>query len=417
MARTATQFYGALSLALGAALAGGGPARAEPAEAAVRAVVTADNHLGFELYRRLAEKPGNVVMSPHSIATAVGIALAGARGETGKEMAAALRFDLPAGDLADARRQLDATLNRESASGGALVQVATALHLTRLGYLVDPAFKQFLTDRYGAQIFEGSDLSAINGWVKQRTNGRIEQILTKLEPYSVCVLLNAIYFKGTWDERFDKRATHPEDFHLATGDVVQATTMRQQGYFQVLRAHAYDAIRLPYRRGGLAMVIVVPARGDGLGELEAGLDAQSAELIFAGLAHASREKLDLSLPSFKVELGADLISPLQNLGVKLAFDRDRADFSGITGSTKESDRIHISQIQHRAFVDVNEDGTEAAAATAVEFAARAAPGLPAAFKIDRPFLYFIVDEASDAILFVGRIKDPRNGAAPDADRR
>jgi serpin B len=204
---------------------------------------------------------------------------------------------------------------------------------------------------------------------------------------------------------------------LATGDVVQATTMRQQGYFQVLRAHAYDAIRLPYRRGGLAMVIVVPARGDGLGELEAGLDAQSAELIFAGLAHASREKLDLSLPSFKVELGADLISPFQNLGVKLAFDRDRADFSGITGSTKESDRIHISQIQHRAFVDVNEDGTEAAAATAVEFAARAAPGLPAAFKIDRPFLYFIVDEASDAILFVGRIKDPRNGAAPDADRR
>jgi serpin B len=277
-----------------------------------------------------------------------------------------------------------------------------------LGHLVTPAFRQAIARQYGAQVFEGSDLGAINGWVKQNTNGRIEKILTKLDPYSVCVLLNAIYFKGAWSERFDKRSTQPADFYLASGDVIQVPTMRQHDYFRVLRAHTYDAIRLPYRKSSLGMIVIVPARSGGLNEIEAGLDTQFASTVMAGIAGSPLAKVDLGLPSFKVELGVDLIAPFQDLGVKLAFDRDHADFTGITDSHKEEDRIHISQIQHRAFIDVNEDGTEAAAATAVEFAARAAPGPQTTLKIDRPFLFMIADEASGAILFVGRVTDPRS---------
>ena len=412
MIASVRQMQRLFGLALGAAMLCPGVVCSQPATQTASPVIAADNRLGLELYRRLAEKPGNIVVSPHSIATAMAMAHAGARGETAKEMDAVLHIDLPANQIADTYRALTATLNSEAAAGGPLVQVSNALHLTRFGEYVAPGFKQFLADRFAAEVFAGSDLAAINGWVKQRTNGRIEKILTKLDPNSVCVILNAIYFKGTWLERFNVRNTRPDDFHLASGESIQVPSMHQSGYFQVVRAQSYDAIRLRYSKSSLAMIVVVPTRIDGLSEMEAALDTQSTAAMFAQLAGASTGKVDLSLPRFKIEFGADLIPQFQNLGMQLAFNPDRADFTGITESTDERKRIHISQIQHRAFIDVNEDGTEAAAATAVEFAARAAPGQPTVFKVDRPFLYFIADETSGAILFIGRVMDPRGNEAP-----
>lgn len=411
MNASVTHLHRVIGLALGMVMLCSGPARVEPAIQTSNTVAAAGNRLGLELYRRLAEKPGNLVVSPYSVATAMAMAQAGARGATEKEMAAVLHISLPASQLADSYRALTETLNREATAGGPLVQVSNALHLTRFGEFVAPGFKQFLADRFAAEVFTGSDLGAINGWVKQRTNGRIERILTKLDPNSVCVLLNAIYFKGAWLERFNTRDTRADAFHLAGGEVIQVPSMHQNGYFQVVRTQGYDAIRLRYRKSGLAMIVVVPTRIDGLGELEARLDPQSTAALLAQLVAASTGKVELSLPRFKVEFGADLIPLFQSFGMQLAFNPDRADFTGITESTEEKKRIHISQIQHRAFIDVNEDGTEAAAATAVEFALRAGPGQPTVFKVDRPFLYFIADEASGAILFIGRVMDPRGADA------
>jgi serpin B len=411
MTSSVNQVSRAFGLALAFVILCSGPARVEPVDQTVGVVVTGDNRLGFELYRRLAAKPGNIVVSPHSIATAMAMAFSGARGETEKQMAAVLHVGLPVNELAGAHLRLNEGLNRKAAEDGPQVQVTNALHLTRYGDLIAPAFRQLIAARFGAELFEGSDLAKINGWVKQRTNGRIEQILTKLDPNSVCVLLNAVYFKGAWEEPFDKSATRPDLFHLATGADVEVPTMHRLGYFQVLRAHSYDAIRLRYRKSGLAMILIVSARSNAVGDLEAGLDDQSLAAILAGLARAPSQKVDLSLPSFKIEFGADLIPPFEGLGMKLPFDRNRADFSGMTGSAEESKRLHISQIQHRAVIDVNEAGTEAVASTAVEFAKRAAPGHPAVFKVDRPFLYLVADETSGAILFIGRVMDPRATAA------
>jgi serine protease inhibitor len=400
----------AAALALAVVSVRSEPARAQPADQAVGVVVAGDNRLGLELYRRLAAKPGNIVVSPHSVATAMAMAFAGARGGTEKEMAAVLHIGLPADAQADAYRRLNAGLNVKAAEDGPQLQVANALHLTRHGDLIAPAFRRLMHERFGAELFEGSDLVKINSWVKQKTKGRIERILTRLDPNSVCVLLNAVYFKGAWEQPFDKSATRPEPFHLATGAVVDVPTMHKLGYFQLLHARSYDAIRLRYYKSSLAMIVIVAAAGNSVTDLQAGLNTQFIAAIFSGLAGERSQKVDLSLPSFKSEFGADLIPPFQALGMKLAFDRDRADFSGMTGSSEESKRLHISQVQHRAFIDVNETGTEAAAATAVEIAKRAAPGKPAVFKVDRPFLYLIADASSGAILFIGRVMDPR--AAP-----
>jgi len=291
------------------------------------------------------------------------------------------------------------------------LNVANALHLAGLGYMVRPAFRKLLADQYGAQIFEGSDLAAVNGWVKQNTNGRIDKILTQLDPNSVCILVNAIYFQGTWATRFNKRSTRAADFYLGSGDVVQVPTMHEQGDFQVLRTPNYDAIRLPYQKSSVGMILIMPARSAGLEQLETGLDAPTAAAISADLLKVAPARIDLSLPRFTVETGADLIPALRLLGVKLAFDLERADFSGITDGSRKEDRIAISQIQHRAYISVNEDGTEAAAATAIGFAAGAAQAPPTVFNIDRPFVFLIADEASGAILFIGRVADPRQAAA------
>jgi serpin B len=184
--------------------------------------------------------------------------------------------------------------------------------------------------------------------------------------------------------------------------------MRQQDAYQFLKTQDYQAIRLPYRNSGIAMSLIVPIGAGGIGMMDRALDVQAPNILSA-LARAPRTTVDLSLPLFKTEFRADLVPLFQALGMTLAFDRDRADFSGMTGRIEESKRLHISHAEHRAFIDVNEAGTEAGASTAVEIAKRARPAQ--VLKIDRPFLYLIADEASGAILFVGRVMDPRAPAA------
>jgi serine protease inhibitor len=367
-------------------------------------LVKAYNQSGLELFGKLSAKPGNLVISPYSVGTAMAMALAGARGETQTEMAHALKQSLTGAALADANQRLGAVLAGDSAEQNAKVAIANALHLTGSAAMVADSYKQLLKEKFAAELFSGSDLAAINDWVSRKTNGKIKTILSRLDPHSVCVILNAIYFKGTWATAFDKDRTAPAAFHLSKSETVEVPTMRRLGKLRSLSTPDVDAVALPYTGGRLTMIILLPKRLAERGRAAIGMDGSAVAATMAKLRNEQPKPLGLTMPKFKMDFAADLIPPLRQLGMMLAFDGERADFSGITGTPKT--RIHISQIRHKAFIDVNEAGTEAAAATAVESAARSFRSHDV-LHIDHPFVYLIADEKSGAILFMGRMTDPR----------
>lgn len=354
------------------------------AEQPADSLVKSYNRSGLELFGKLAVQPGNLVISPFSIGVAMTMARAGARADTNAEMASVLKQELPRAALGEASQQLTAAVTKRGDGEDASIQLANALHLTKFGDLVAPSYKALLAEKFDAELFSGSDLAAINDWVKQRTHGKIERILSKLDPYSVCVLLNAVYFKSNWAAPFLASVTAPGEFRLSERESVEVPMMRQSGYFRILRAHTFDAIELPYQGDKLSMIVLLPMRLTDNGRVAIGFDNRTVTAVLDGLAKTRPNYVELHMPKFKTEFGANLIPAFSDLGMALAFDQDHADFRGITESDKEEDRIHISQIQHKAFIDVNEAGAEAAAATAVEFAAR-----------------------SGAILFAGRLSDPR----------
>ena len=381
------------------------PARAEEASAGL---ARSYNRAGLALFAKLAAAPGNLVISPYGIGAAMAMAHAGAHGETALQMARVLDYTLDRQMIPAADRQLTAALTQRPADTGVTIRIANALHLTRFGDRVAPSYKQLLSGPFGAELFSGSDLAAINDWVKRKTDGKIDSILSRLDPNSVCVILNAIYFKGAWAAPFNAKSTRPGDFHLSQDETVQVPMMRHNGRYRILHAPSFDAIAMPYKGGGLSMIVVLPKRVAARGQVAIGIDGKAADALIHDVAAAPPENVALSMPKFKTAFAADLIPPFKGLGMTLPFDSNRADFSGITGSIKEADRIHISQIRHKTFIDVDEAGTEAAAATAVEFGLRSAAPPAKAVHIDRPFLYLIADKASGAILFVGRVSDPRS---------
>ena len=365
------------------------------------------NRLGFDLFEQLTGRPGNLVFSPYSVGTAMAMALSGARGETQAQMAHVLKQDLSAAAIADANQRLTALVTKRAPQEDTKIAVANALHLTTHGAVVAESYKRLLADKFDAELFSGSDLAAINNWVMQKTDGKIVEILERLDPNSVCVLLDAIHFMGPWAHPFNKRSTAPGPFRYSTGETFDVPMMRQTGTYRILRAHTFDAIALPYSGNRLSMIILLPMRHAGPGEAAISLTDKTIEAVLTGIRGTSPEPVRLSMPKFKTELAANLVPVFESLGMTLAFDENRADFSGITESTKEEDRVHISQAQHKTFIDVNEDGTEAAAATAVEIAKRAVPPPSTSIEVDRPFLYLIADETAGLVLFIGRMSDPR----------
>lgn len=368
---------------------------------------------GYALFEKLAGKSGNAVISPYSIGSAMTMATAGARGKTADEMVEAMH--LPAGpqELGDLAEALDKAIgeqagDEEAADEKLELSLANALHLTRNGDTIAESYQELLKTKFGAEIFTGSDLDTVNGWVADKTHGRIKDILTQLDPLSVCVLLNAVYFKAGWAYPFRSGSTAPADFHLSAQETVQVPTMKATASLRVIRKPEFDAISLPYKGKRFAFVVIQPKQApETAGEVDLELTHDRLAGIVGELNAASTARLELTMPKFKTEYDADLVPPFGELGMKRPFERDTADFSGMLDSTEEADRIHISQIRHKAFIEVDENGTEAAAATAVVFATRALPAPPLPFAIDRPFLYLIVDTDTGAVLFLGRVSDPR----------
>ncbi len=257
--------------------------------------------------------------------------------------------------------------------------------------------------------FRNAGLDDVNAWVNRKTEGKIDRILDRLDPNAALVLIDAVYFKAAWASPFRASATSEADFSLSASAKAKVPTMHQRGYFPVVAQPGLKAIRLPYSIKALSMVVVVPDAVDGATALAQRLDAPALAQLLAALAAQTVAYTDLALPRFKTSFRAQLAEPFRQLGMKQAFDLGLADFSGITGRPKEAAPLAIDEIVHRAVIDVTEKGTEAAAATAIAIVAASMPPKSQPFTVDRPFLFFIADDATGAILFAGRISDPRKG--------
>ncbi|MCG6858929.1 MAG: serpin family protein [Salaquimonas sp.] len=368
-------------------------------------LVRAYNHTGLALFEKLAAQKGNIFISPYSIGSAMAMAASGARGQTAREMAKVLDYPVPVTELGPLAEALGLRLTMRADDEDAAITTANALHLTQGGDSVLPAYRDMVHEKFGAEIFTGSDLATVNGWVDEKTNGKIREILTQLSRNSVCVLLNAVYFKAGWATAFNAKSTRPDDFHLSADETVQVDTMHATVVAARLKTDTFDAALLPYKGGKLAMVAVRSARPDF--NLTFPLTETAVRKFLTGLFKAEPERLVLAMPKFSFEYGANLVPLFKAIGLELPFDDAKADFSGIVPVDKETDRIHISQIAHKAFIEVDEEGTEAAAGTAVEFSVRSVAPPSAEFRLDRPFVFMIVDRPTGAVLFMGRVSDPR----------
>ena len=374
-------------------------------------LVEGNSAFAFDLYHAIGEQDGNLFYSPYSISVALAMTYAGAGGETERQMADALRFRLPQDRLHPALNALDQELASRGKDGeGFTLNIANAIW-GQEGYEFIADFLDVLALNYGAGMRLVNFVKAaeesretINNWVAERTEDRIIDLIPPdgVSGLTRLVLTNAIYFKAAWATPFLDGATRPGAFHLLDGEVTQTPMMTQTSHFGYARGDGYEAIDLPYKGEQMSMTILMPDKGE-FDSFEAAMDANYVGGILKNL---QGERLDLTMPLFKFESQISLNKALVAMGMPDAFDGAMADFSGMNGLKCESDPLCllITDVFHKAFVAVDEEGTEAAAATGVVVGIESAPPQ---VVIDRPFIFVIRDVETGAILFVGRVIDPR----------
>jgi serpin B len=350
------------------------------------AVAEGNTAFAFDLYGQLKNKPGNIFFSPYSVSTALAMTYAGARGDTEKQMAHALHFPSDQNRVhsgfAEAQRQL------AEAEKGIELNVANALWAQK-GHPFLPAFLGIATGSYKASIKQADfkteaepARNEINGWVAHQTNDRIRDILPphSLNDLTRLVLVNAIYFKGAWSAPYDKAATSDQPFTLSAGKQVKVPLMHHFDQVKYMEEeNDFQAVELPYGKGEFSMVILLPREANGCAQLEAKL---TPALLSRALSKMSKQKVDIFLPRFKLESELGLNNTLSAMGMKDAFSFNKADFSGMDGTRL----LYITGVFHKAWGEVNEEGTEAAAATAVAVGMRALsmkpPPPPPVFRAD-----------------------------------
>lgn len=376
---------------------------------AVKAAAEANNAFALALYQQLAESEGNLFYSPYSIYTALMMTYAGAAGQTAEQMKQALEITVPEGEAHAALNALNLTLKNNSMFDGAPVfsfNVANQLWGQR-DFAFNEQFLNTLSAYYDANLktvdFRDSEnaRALINLWVAAQTNDKIKDLIPEgvLNALTRLVLTNAVYFKAAWMNQFDPANTAPGTFTLSDGSQVDVPMMRAQRSMQAFVDEQFAVVELPYVGGRYSMALVMPAQG-GLAEFESSLDAERLNEILGSLSTAS---VTLSLPKFKLESSFGLSEAMKTLGMTDAFTPGLADFSGMEGTRN----LYISDLLHKAYVDVNEEGTEAAAATAVVVGMTSMPAESYTIDFDRPFLFLIRDIQTNAILFMGRMADPR----------
>ena len=382
-------------------------------------LVRGNNAFAFELYRVLNDGEGNLFYSPFSISQALAMTSAGARGETQRQMADTLHYRLPQSSLHPAFNVLDRTLaSRGQAPGGTPNNDGETGQYFRLnianavwgqeGFQFLPDFLDVLAENYGAGMMVSDFACApdearvrINDWVAEETEGKIKDLLPPgaLDRSTRLVLTNAIYFNASWHWPFSRSNTRVRPFHLEGGGTVDVPMMtetyRDYGY---ARGDGYQVVDVPYSWGEMSMTILLPDQGTTLEALEGSLDSDLLDQIVDGI---ETDYVTLTIPLFEFESEFNLGDTLAGMGMPDAFD-DRADFSGMTGSKD----LGISRVVHKAYVSVDEMGTEAAAATGVVTAASGPGKEPIAVTVDRPFIFLIRDIGTGTVLFLGRVSNP-----------
>jgi len=365
----------------------------------------------LDLYGQVRSKPGNVFYSPFSISMALAMTWAGARAETETAMAETLHFDLPQAQLHPAFNWLDQELASRGKGASAADGQAFRLNVVnalwgQAGYNFETPFIDTLGVNYGAGMrivdFEGAPQESadlINGWVKDQTEGKIEELVPvdAITSDTVLILTNAIYFNAAWNEPFKEENTKDGPFQKLDGSTVQVPMMHGMQEAPYVEGADYQAIMIPYDGNELSMLVVLPKQGT-LSDFEAALDVDKLDKIVGGV---SEHAVDVEMPKFKLDYELGLKDTLKAMGMGIAFESGKADFTGINSKGNP----FIQDVLHKAFVGVNEAGTEAAAATAVIVGDESAPE-PAEIKLDHPFLFFIRDNATGSLLFVGRVVDP-----------
>ncbi|MDI9434358.1 MAG: serpin family protein [Planctomycetota bacterium] len=410
-------------MVLGCAANGSADEKAEVAAAAHQAVVDGNTQFALALYQKLRGGDGNLFFSPYSVSTALAMTYAGARGETERQMAEAMWYPtsgevlaklgiagepMTADAFAGAFGGIIRELNAKGGKNAYELRVANALWGQQDFAFLD-AFVRLVEAEYGGRIrnvdFVGATEKArrtINTWVEEQTNGKIKDLISEgaVGQMTRLVLTNAIYFKGNWASQFKEDRTQDAPFTLLDASKVQVPMMNQKAKFGYGQTDDLQVLQLPYVGNELSMVILLPEAVDGIRQLEQEL---TAENLAKWLDSLHEREVIVSIPKFKMTSKFSLESVLRSMGMGRAFT-GAADFSGMTGRRD----LFISAVIHQAYVDVNEEGTEAAAATGVVMKLTSAmPDRTPVFQADHPFLFMIRDNASGSILFFGRVSDPR----------
>ncbi len=381
---------------------------AEPASSDPKTLAADNARFAFDLYRELAKGNGNVFFSPHSISTALAMTSAGSTGETAAEISKVMRWTQTEGTFRDSFAALTRRLAPPAADHPSKTYQWTEANRLWLGMSVLPAFNDRLKASYAAdagQLDKDPAKSAdlINAWTDTHTNHRITKLVSASDLTDAkLVLTNAVFFKGSWWEPFSKAATTDRDFRLSTGSPVKVATLADVRHMSYTTGEAYAAVQIPYR-GGVSFIVILPDDARQL-QVEQGLTAES----FEGLNKSFKSRLvDFQMPKFKFQTRQSLHKQLNALGMTNSFSDD-AKFNQMAAKP-----LKISDVIHVADVELDEKGTEAAAATAVPLAPTAAapsreePPKPVIFHADHPFIFVIRHDATGEILFAGRVSDPR----------
>ena len=375
----------------------------------MKSFVEGNTAFALQLYSKLQSQDGNLAFSPYSISSALAMTCAGARGETARQMEQALHFDQSQADLSPLMGQLDKAV--KAAKGHNELNIANAIWPQKK-YPFREDFLKLLKQDYGATVtpldyVHNAERArvTINRWVDAQTRHKINEIIGPgvLDDMTRMVLVNAIYFKGTWLTPFPKEATESDSFYPGPGKHIRVPFMHLSEAFRYGENDQLQWISLPYKGDKLEMLILLPRDQDGIGQLEKNLNTKN---LSAWTSNMGTEEVDVALPKFKITSEFRLADTLRAMGMQDAFNPTNADFSGMDG------RLHwlyISAVLHKAYVDVYEKGTEAAAVTAVTVGVGAMPPIAdKQFHADHPFIFMIRDTTTGSILFLGRVTRPRD---------
>jgi len=368
------------------------------------ALIESGNSFAFDIFNLVLEGAGeneNVMISPLSISYALSMTVNGANGETRNDMLEALRLKgISVDAINSSYKNLTSALL--SVDKRVLMSIANSVWIED-DFPVKKSFTGILTDFYNAEAntFDINDASApdkINTWIEENTNGLIKKMIDKLNDNTVMLLINAIYFKGKWKSQFEESKTIPMPFYKSGGNQINVPMMKQKTDFNVYVGNGFTLAEFPYGQGNFVMDVVLPDDPEGLSTAVASLNDES---FTAWLNQMNERETDVSFPRFKYGFKKKLKDVLTDMGMGIAFT-DAADLSNIT----EKYDLLINDVTHQTFIETNEEGTEAAAATIVDIGLTSMPPAALVFKMDHPFIYIIRESTTNSIIFMGRVVDP-----------